>query len=381
PGAPGWIVTFADLMSILLTFFILILSFSVQDEKKYYDMVGSIREAFGTQDEIIFAGMVELFGNPYNEFAASMVPVPISTVSLPDVGEGAGYGDSPLDDDTMTGNPDAERQDLASSNEGEEAGGNPEMDAENEAMLTVLEPDRMFSEEQLFEDGALEGGSVDSDGTALVQMGGGNTDGVEIEAVEGQSVEVAALTGAPQPIEAPMSENERAALEAQEALEQRAREVRDRLVAALANELEGDILSIDGNKTEVTIRFPDSVAFGSGSDILKDSISSPLMRLADVLRDTEGEILVSGHTDSIPISTSRFRSNWDLSTARAVSVIHQLEKLGGIGPGRLAAIGYADTRPLAPETTAENRALNRRVEVTLRMVETPPADGEENSLP
>ena len=62
-------------------------------------------------------------------------------------------------------------------------------------------------------------------------------------------------------------------------------------------------------------------------------------------------------------------------------MIHQLQQSGRIGIGRLAAIGYADTRPLAPEDTAENRALNRRVEVTLRMVEIPPADGEGNALP
>lgn len=379
PGAPGWIVTFADLMSILLTFFILILSFSVQDEKKYYDMVGSIREAFGTQEDLIFAGMVELFGNPYNEFAVTMVPVPIATVSLPDVGEGAGHGDQPVDDETTVGNPLVEREDMPSAPFAEEQeDGNPPMDPESDQMLLVLQPDQRFSEERLFESEAADAETAqqneqkelanESD-LAMTEDGQASNEEQQVAALPTEQF----VAGA--------ADIDREAAEQQAALEKRAAEVREKLAAALANELAGNILSIDGNKTEITIRFPDSVAFGSGSDNLKDTISPSIARLADVLADTEGEILVSGHTDSIPISNGRFRSNWDLSTARAVSVIHQLQQSGKIGLGRLAAIGYADTRPLAPDDTAENRALNRRVEVTLRMVEIPPADGGQNTLP
>lgn len=387
PGAPGWIVTFADLMSILLTFFILILSFSVQDEEKYYDMVGSVREAFGTQDDIIFAGMVELFGNPYNDYALSMVPVPIATISLPDVGDGAGYGDQPVDDDVTVGNPLAEREAMPTAPYAEDIEGAPPEDPESEAtLLTLLYPDRMFDEDTLFDD---EGGALGPDDNVPGRAGAEaeiqppeplDAEPLDAEAMEsgapgGEEIELAALNEA---VEQEIAKRE---AEQDAAATLHAEEVRERLVAALAEELEGNVLSIDGNKTEITIRFPDAVAFGSGSDILKDSIAPTLGRVAEVLAQSEGQILVSGHTDGIPISTDRFRSNWDLSTARAVSVIHRLKEAGAINLSRLAAVGYADTRPLAAETSPENRALNRRVEITLRLVETPPADGTGNAIP
>lgn len=382
PGAPGWIVTFADLMSILLTFFILILSFSVQDEEKFYDMVGSVRDAFGTQNDIIFAGMVELFGNPYNEFALTMVPVPIAAISLPDVGEGAGYGDQPLDDDMTVGNPLAEREDMPSApfvEETEEENPPPE-DPESKALiLKLLHPESMFDQGKLFAEEDSEAGETDDSEKPAEQVGVPN--GPVAEALQegapppGDEIDMAALTTA---VEQEITRRQQAADAA--ATNQTAR-IEEALAAALADELEGDVLSIEGNKSEITIRFPDAVAFGSGSDILKDSIAPTLSRVAEVLAETKGQIMISGHTDSIPISTSRFRSNWDLSTARAVSVIDRLEAAGSIARDRMAAVGYADTRPLAPQDTSENRALNRRVEITLRMLESPPADANDNPIP
>ena len=373
-GAPGWIVTFADLMSILLTFFILILSFSVQDEEKYYDLVGSVREAFGTQNELILAGMVELFGNPYNDFAVTMTPVPIATISLPDVGAGAGYGDQPTDDDVTLGNPAAPREDMPSAPMAELTEELPPEALDGDTPIALLtDPEAMFSEEALFAipDGvdieATTEAATDMDGPAPAQP-------LDAPAEPSPEIEAARLA------EAVEREIARRESEAEQAALLRSDQIREELAAALANELEGDVLSIDGNKTEITIRFPDTVAFGSGSDILKDSIGPALERVAEVLAATDGQILVSGHTDSIPISNGRFRSNWDLSTARAVSVIHRLKEAGAIELSRMAAVGYADTRPLAAETSPENRALNRRVEVTLRVVELPPADGD-NTIP
>ena len=78
-----------------------------------------------------------------------------------------------------------------------------------------------------------------------------------------------------------------------------------------------------------------------------------------------GTIAVAGHTDERPIFTSRFRSNWDLSSARAVSVIHHILQETDIPPYRMVVQGYADSRPLVPNNTEEQRALNRRVEISV----------------
>jgi len=77
-----------------------------------------------------------------------------------------------------------------------------------------------------------------------------------------------------------------------------------------------------------------------------------------------GAITVSGHTDNVPIANSQYRSNWDLSAARAASVVFQLLD-AGIEPARIMVSGHADTQPRAPNDTPENRALNRRVDIAL----------------
>ena len=84
----------------------------------------------------------------------------------------------------------------------------------------------------------------------------------------------------------------------------------------------------------------------------------------EVLRDVPGRISVEGHTDSIPIATARFRSNWDLSSSRALSVAHELFR-GEVDHNRFMVTGFADTKPLVANDTEDNRSRNRRVEIVI----------------
>src|SRR5688572_24803648 len=88
-----------------------------------------------------------------------------------------------------------------------------------------------------------------------------------------------------------------------------------------------------------------------------------MYEIQSVLAHKPGTILVQGHSDDIPINTSRFRSNWELSAARAVSVAHELMRGGAVSSGRFEVSGKADTQPLVANSSAENRARNRRVEI------------------
>ena len=74
---------------------------------------------------------------------------------------------------------------------------------------------------------------------------------------------------------------------------------------------------------------------------------------------------ISGHTDNVPIRNEQFRSNWDLSSSRAVSVAHELLKVSELDPGNIIVTGHADTRPRAPNDTEEDRAKNRRVDIAI----------------
>ena len=115
----------------------------------------------------------------------------------------------------------------------------------------------------------------------------------------------------------------------------------------------------------LTLRIADNLLFASGQAELRYEGMILLSQLANVLQNFAGEVSVEGHTDNVPINTARFPSNWELSAARAISVLLFLEQ-DGIAADRMRAIGYADTRPLQSNETPQGRASNRRVELILR---------------
>ncbi|ASS76561.1 hypothetical protein CIG75_17390 [Tumebacillus algifaecis] len=125
------------------------------------------------------------------------------------------------------------------------------------------------------------------------------------------------------------------------------------------NNLAGQINVIDTARG-VQITLNDAALFESGSANLKAEAQRILGGMAPFLQVVPNEIAVEGHTDDVPINNSRFPSNWELSAARAINVLHDLEGKG-VPDKRLHAVGYADTKPLSPNDTVANRASNRRV--------------------
>jgi len=115
----------------------------------------------------------------------------------------------------------------------------------------------------------------------------------------------------------------------------------------------------------LVIRFSDRVLFDLGKADLKPTAREILHRVASVLKDIPNEIRVEGHTDDLPIHTERFPSNWELSTARATSVIRYFVESEGMDPYRLSAAGYGEYRPVAPNDSSENRQKNRRVDIVI----------------
>jgi len=133
----------------------------------------------------------------------------------------------------------------------------------------------------------------------------------------------------------------------------------------LRQELADGKVMVETEGKSVIIRLPAEVAFPSGSDELSPEIDGLIDRLAPVMRASDGTIMVTGHTDNVPISTADFSSNWELSADRAVAVIHQIMTQTDIPAVRFAAVGNGATKPIAPNDTPANRAQNRRVEITI----------------
>ncbi len=126
----------------------------------------------------------------------------------------------------------------------------------------------------------------------------------------------------------------------------------------------GDDIDIVVNDKSISFRINSEILFSSGGADLGLEGLGVLRKLVTVLNSTPHQIVIEGHTDSVPIRSYRYPSNWELSGARAGSVVRYLEA-NGVSSRRLSAVGYADTRPLGDNGTADGRANNRRVELIL----------------
>ena len=135
-------------------------------------------------------------------------------------------------------------------------------------------------------------------------------------------------------------------------------------------------LQVEIRENRMIVRLGDKILFDPGKTDLKPEGKEALTQVTAVLKDLPNRnFQVAGHTDNIPIKSKKFRSNWDLSTARAVEVLNfMVEK--GMEAKRVSAAGYADQSPVVPNDTPENMAKNRRIEITLvpNLDDLPPID-------
>jgi chemotaxis protein MotB len=138
------------------------------------------------------------------------------------------------------------------------------------------------------------------------------------------------------------------------------------LATALAKEIAAGVLEVETNGRKIVLRVKEHGSFPSGSASLTSDFKPVLKIVRGVLKETKGQIYVEGHTDDVPITTSQFHSNLELSTSRAITVAHGLFEDGALDERRFTVTGYADSRPLVANDTAEGRARNRRIEVVIR---------------
>lgn len=242
-GAPAWVLTFADLMSLLLAFFVLLFSFSEMDKQKFKELSGSMKDAFGVQREV----------------PAFKPPIGTSMIAR------------------------------------EFTPGTVRPTAVNEVRQEALREMTTFVSEV-------------ADNDMLDDL--------------------------------------------------------EKVKAHLQLEIEDGLVEVenDGNKV-IIIRIRERGSFPSGKSELSPGFDAVIVKFGNVLNDITGQIVVAGHTDNIPIHTDRFYSNWDLSSARAATVIRSIVENSGQSPSRFRVTGYADTRPIDDNSTAEGRARNRRVEI------------------
>lgn len=134
---------------------------------------------------------------------------------------------------------------------------------------------------------------------------------------------------------------------------------------ALAPELAAGYLQLLDDPRGLVIEVPEAGSFDVGQADLAPEARAMLARVAAMLATLPNAVRIEGHSDTTPIRTPRFASNWELSTARATSVVEFLVGTSGLTPARLSAAGYAEFKPRASNETADGRARNRRVDLIL----------------
>jgi chemotaxis protein MotB len=115
----------------------------------------------------------------------------------------------------------------------------------------------------------------------------------------------------------------------------------------------------------IVVSLKDQSYFKSGSDEITPAAIESIGAVAAVIREVPNSVRLEGHSDSVPIHTSRFRDNWSLSAARSAAVLSLLESRFDIPAGRLAIAAYADNKPVAANESVEGRARNRRVDIVI----------------
>lgn len=133
-----------------------------------------------------------------------------------------------------------------------------------------------------------------------------------------------------------------------------------RIQEALSELVREQLVTVRRGPDFLEVEIKSDILFASGVAVPSPVAVDIVRRVADVLRDEPNAVRVEGYTDDVPIANARFPSNWELSAARAASVVHELAA-GGVAPRRMAMVGYGEHQPIADNATAEGRNTNRRV--------------------
>lgn len=161
-----------------------------------------------------------------------------------------------------------------------------------------------------------------------------------------------------------LARNTKKLAQAKEELEKRSSEY-ENLAQSLKQEISDGKIELSELKGKMTVQLKDKILFASGSARVGKEGEEALKKIADALKTVQGKIIrVEGHTDDVPTGGGQFPSNWELSLARAMAVVRSLQN-AGVDPTFLSAAGYGQYQPIAANDSAENRSLNRRIEIVL----------------
>ena len=343
-GSPAWMATFADMATLLMAFFVLILSFAHVNVPKYKEVSGSMRSRFGVQ---VLVPIVEaptadnIVATQYRQqatepTAANVLEEQRSREEQPQ--------DEELDTDDGVGESTTNAREIEEVLREEIAEGRVEVSVEDGmVVIEALEQNELTQDTgKISQDTILllsKISDIQSDTDSLVRV-----EGSQFVSSGQSNVDQSEFGGA----------------------SQRAEDQLEQIRSNLSEEITQGLAEVFRDGESIIIRLTDQSGFESGSANLRTDFTSLLDSVGDSLAGASGLIQIEGHTDNVAMSFgNRYRNNWDLSSARAASVADYLQDGGSIAPGSMVIKGFADTRPIASNETATGRSENRRIEVVV----------------
>ena len=360
-GAPAWMATFADMATLLMAFFVLILSFAEFNVPKFKQISGSLKNAFGVQR------VVPIVEQPKGTTVLSLnfSPSPSPSVTQDMTQQTTDITKPDLDvkqrEKDQDGGESQAAEEVVKALEDAIARGDIEVEVLGENVVVNFTPTEATDEElpNLLQQtlAAIE---------KAKQAAGKSDQEVLFGGLEQQLAQLAAAASDALDSSGAKSEEAKAEAKEQKKANERAEIAEDELKVALRQEIGQGLVAVDRQEDKVIITVGAGGAFPSGSAELTASARTIMEEIAGVNQGGKGAITVSGHTDNVPlIFGSQFRDNWDLAAARAASVVQALEDTGKVPAGRMQAVSFGESKPVETNETARGRATNRRIEIEI----------------
>ncbi|XDZ64960.1 OmpA family protein [Alphaproteobacteria bacterium LSUCC0684] len=359
-GAPAWMATFADMATLLMAFFVLILSFAEFNVPKFKQISGSLKNAFGVQRIIPIVEQPK--GTTVLSLNFSPSPAPSLTDDMTQQTTDVTKPDLDVQQKSNDGEgTDGSADDILKALEDAIARGDIEVETLGEKVVvnfTATDTEQQNLPQMLKETlNALE---------AAKESAGKADQDVLFGGLEQKLKQMIAATEQAQQQQAEIANAASEAAEKAENANRRAEIAEDELKIALKQQIDQGLVDVERIDDKVIITVGSGGAFPSGSAALTPQAREIMEKIAGASADSKGKIKVSGHTDNVPlIFGSNFRDNWDLAAARSASVVQALEDTGAVSAGRLEAISFGETQPIESNDTAEGRNKNRRIEIEI----------------
>ena len=344
-GAPAWMATFADMATLLMAFFVLILSFAQVNVPKYKEVAGSMRSAFGVQTVIPSIEPPTAESIILQQYERTVTD-PTASNRIEEQ-----KTDEPPNEDELSfnigdGSAETNAIDLLTQELREEI---------SQGMVNITRTESGIDVSFPVRQGSSEGGQ---------RITGDMIDALaRVAMVQANTSEMITLSGG-----ALQRGNSQNWYNSEQYREESLASDRYELIRSNLNEEIAEGLaqvSLDGE--DVIITLSEQGSFQSGSAELEQSFFDVLNRVGASLVGVGGLVEIEGHTDNVPLAFGgRYRDNWDLSSARSSRVADYLLQQGFLLAGSVVVEGYADTKPVASNDSLEGRALNRRIEVIVR---------------